>query len=134
MPIVRAIFEAGLTAQWISRTPLAEFRIAKKHRDVQRGITAELRKSFVPLLREAADAREDRHDEAQFVMDPGTPPNASIKSICESTEGGVDLYLIYRLLCGNVHPGVEAIEPWLTADPGRRDQGRRPLRPARAVA
>lgn len=113
--IVRAIFEAGLTAQWISRTPLAELRIAKRHRDVQREITSELRQSSVPLLRDSVDIREGWYDESEFVTDPSMPPSASVKSICDGLEGGVDLYLIYRMLCGNVHPGVEAIDPWLSA-------------------
>lgn len=117
VPIVRAIYEAGLTAQWISHTPLAEFRIAKKHRDVQRQMTTELRRSAIARMDEAADRRDDWYDESQFDIPPGTPPSAGIESICTGFKGGVDLYLIYRMLCGNVHPGVEAIDPWLSGDP-----------------
>lgn len=113
VPIVRSVYETGLTAQWVAGTPLAEYRIAKKHRDVQREVTTALRLSANPLFREAAEHREDRYDESQFDMPDGTPPSAGVKAICESLEGGNDLYLIYRMLCGNTHPGVEAIDVWL---------------------
>lgn len=118
VPIVRSIYEAGLTAQWVSRVPGAEYRIAKKHHDVARQQTEELKKSGLALLREAADIRAKRDDDEEPAAYPDMPSSASIQSICETFEGGTDLYLIYRMLCGNTHAGVETIDEWLSLDDG----------------
>lgn len=117
VPIVRSMFEAGLTAQWLTLVPLAELRLAKKHRDVYREMTSEMHASKVPLIKEMA-ARRDQYDEQGFLTDPSMPVSSGIKPICDSLVEGHSLYLLYRILCGHVHAGIEAAELWVSGDAG----------------
>lgn len=114
IPLVRAMFECAVDAQWVYHQSQGAEAMAEEHGRQQgalakqmlkiggdwsgRGATLQALNEALPRFTPAASAR-------------------SFESICNFFDCGPELYLIYRLLCGHTHAGVRVADPYLHLDP-----------------
>jgi len=111
VPIIRSVFEAGVTAQWLRWVRDSDVSLMRAHRRQQTLLTDSLLESANPMFHESGRHRR-AEEEPPIPLGEG-PDSASFKAICYSFATGPDLYLHYRMLCGPVHAGVQAADVWL---------------------
>ena len=121
-PLVRVVFECGVYAQWLVIEPsAADAMAAEAHR--QRRALADSMARARQFLNHAESVR------AAAGPPPNTPPAVSAKRferVCEQVDPGGNLYVMYRMLCGDDHAGVPVVERWFDEIPGPPGLGWRP--------
>lgn len=115
-PIARSVFEAGVTAQWLRWQPDADLALLRKRRREQLKLTEDLQSSPLEGQRAAGARRRQSHVEPEIPRTSVQEPDTSFRAICMTFEQGTELYVYYRVLCGQMHAGVEAAETWLEVD------------------
>lgn len=113
LPLTRAIFEAGLTAQWVAQDSDAGLAMVAAFADNRRKLADNMQKVTGPLADAAAEIRTAVPDVTSRKL--GTAQK--IISIANQFENGDELYTYYRILCGRTHAGVEVADKWLAMDP-----------------
>lgn len=112
LPLTRAIFEAGLTAQWVAQDPDASVALVAAFADHRKKLADNMQKVAGPFADAAADVRTS----APAVTSKKLGTAQKIVNIASQFENGDELYVYYRILCGQTHAGVEVADKWLAMD------------------
>lgn len=112
LPITRAIFEAGIIAQWVAQDPEAGVAVFAAHADQRRKLADNLEKVTGPF----ADAAPEIRAAIPALTSKKLSTAKSIFAMTALFENGDELYAYYRILCGQTHAGVEAADKWLDVD------------------
>lgn len=112
LPLTRAIFEAGITAQWVAQDPEAGVAVVAAHADNRRKLADNLQKVTGPF----ADAAPEIRAAIPAVTSNKSSTAQKIVNIAAQFSNGDELYAYYRILCGQTHAGVEVADRWLNFD------------------
>lgn len=112
LPLTRALFEAGLTAQWVAQDPDAGVALVAAFADHRRKLANNMQKVAGPF----ADAASDVRTAAPAITSEKLGTAQKIANIANQFENGDELYTYYRILCGQTHAGVQVADKWLAID------------------
>ena len=112
VPTVRALFETGVTAQWIAHFDDGLKALLNEHvRQRKNLMAAALNSDFRDAGQEAA-ALDAARDSVPF--DTSSDGSARrFEEMCRDLGGGESLYALYRMLSGVAHPSVHVIDLYL---------------------
>lgn len=112
LPLTRAIFEAGITAQWVAQDPEAGVAVVAAYAEHRRKLANNLQKITGPF----ADAAPEIRAAIPAVTSTKMGTAQKTVTIAAQFDNGDELYAYYRILCGQTHAGVEVADKWLSMD------------------
>jgi hypothetical protein len=114
VPLIRNVFEAGVTAQWLLGVDNAGITLVQEHARQRRALRRNLSES--PDLNLQSMATRVHLEDESVDFSNTLPYRPTFEAICRAFVEGNDLYAYYRLLCGHTHAGVEVADEWLDLD------------------
>lgn len=115
-PVIRSVYELGVTAQWVYWVPGAELQVAKEAVRKRRNLINQMKKSTSTEFLQTAKRWEEEEESPDLSSVARMP---SFEAVCGHFDTGDELYMHYRLMSGNTHAGAEAADRWLAIEEGR---------------
>ncbi|MBM7365526.1 DUF5677 domain-containing protein [Gordonia hydrophobica] len=119
MPLVRTVYETGITAQWIAQVDDAPNAWINESRRQSGILVRALRESTNDTFRSAADSVEKARVAYDDLADPASAQSVAknFKDICDEIGVGADgSYQYYKLLCAFTHPSVDLADEYIAQD------------------
>ncbi|HET7386780.1 MAG TPA: DUF5677 domain-containing protein [Nocardioidaceae bacterium] len=110
MPIVRCAYESALTAMWLAQNEAGGGAFVSEFSRQQRATERSLAKSNNPKFASAVNLP---YVDAPDIASNSAAQARAFEQMCGDFDGGVDLYIYYRLMSAYSHAGLRVVEEYI---------------------